>query len=66
MQTTAQRLKAYMIEDCRNQAAVARKAGIRKSTMCEKLAGKRKFTIDEIQRICAVLNVRPSMFIDAC
>lgn len=61
--STAQRLEEWLTDTCRNQAAVARKAGYRKSTFNEMVKGKRKITADDIQRICAAVKEPVATFI---
>jgi len=62
-ETPAERVKFYLVKNGLKQKVVAEKCGFNPNIFGMMISGKRKMTVDELEIICAVLNVAPSEFI---
>ena len=51
------KLKGKIVEAGMTQGELAEKIGISQNTLSRKIAGRRDFTIGEIDRICDVLHI---------
>ena len=58
-------LRAKMVENGLSQKQCAAMIGISENSLCRKCIGKRKFNIEEVAKLCAILNIsdpRPIFF----
>lgn len=59
-----EKVRAYMDDSGLKQVAVAKKAGIPKSTFTAIMNGERTLYADDLRAICLALNVSPEVFVD--
>jgi transcriptional regulator with XRE-family HTH domain len=59
-----EKVRVYLDEHCLKQAAVAKKAGISKTTFSAMMNGKRTMYADDLESICHALNVSSVVFIE--
>lgn len=62
--TVTKKIKNYIMENGIKQVWLAEKAGIDFKLLNESLNGRRKLKIEEFQKICEVLNVPPTNFMN--
>ncbi len=50
-------LRARIVERGESQKSTASAIGMSENSLCRKLAGKREFTLGEVSRLCAFLEI---------
>ena len=63
--TPAEKISAYLADNGIKQNFLARKTGIKPSTLSAKLKGTTKLSSEDIEAICGVLNKTPNDFMEA-
>ena len=61
--TVEERIAKYLVDHDKKRTAVAVKAGIPKSRFANILMGRCQMRVDELERVCLVLDEGPNEFI---
>ena len=62
-ETPASRIRKYIEERGIKQAFISQKTGISQNILSSRLRETTKFSVDEIEKICGVLNENPNTFL---